>query len=392
MVKKIKRIYWDTAAATPLAPVVFRAIKAYDEEYFGNPSSLHWEGVKAKRAVEKARAKIAKTLQAHPDEIVFTGSGTESNNLALTGVMLPATELITTAIEHPAVLEPARQLARLGHRVVYISVNGEGQIDLTTFKQALNAKTRLVSVMLANNEIGAVQPIRELAKIIRQHRKKHQTLRPYLHTDACQAPRFLELNVAQLGVDLLSFNGSKIYGPKGVAALYVRRGVPLLPLIRGGGQEAGRRSGTLNVAGIVGLAEALALCAESRAQENQRLVKVRGRLLAKLQKIPNLTINGGMRERLPHNLNFSVAGLSAEQLVLELDAKGIAVSAGSACAHDHEEDSATIMAISGNDRTRALGAVRVSLGRDATIAQADYFGKMLLQIIAKYQNYQTPGV
>ena len=391
MVKNVKRLYWDTAAATPLDRRVFRAMEPFLTRDFGNPGSLHLEGQVAKRVVEQARVKIAEILSAHPDEIVFNGSGTESDNLALLGLMLqvvlaadprrgagPAPRLITTTIEHPAVLAPARFLERLGARVVYLPVGSSRRLDSATVAEALTPETRLVSVMLANNETGSIQPLATVAKVIRRYRRQTGRPWPYLHTDACQAPRFLDLNVAKLGVDLLSFNGSKIYGPKGIGVLYVRRGVPLLPIALGGGQEGGRRSGTLNVAGIVGLAKALALCAESRAKESNSLAKTRDRLAAKLKKIDSVTINGDLTDRLPHNLNFSVVGLSAEQLVLELDAKGIAVSAGSACGHSSLET--------------ALGGVRVSLGRGATLAEADYFAKMLIQIITKYQNYQTPGV
>lgn len=393
-----KRIYWDTAAG------------------FNNPASIHTEGLKAEKLVEEARVKIAEILYAHPDEIIFTGSGTESDNLAILGLAELTTKkhIITTAIEHKAVLEPCRYLQKKGFRVTYLSVdkNGParnashgdagGQINLKELKESLSKDTFLVSVMLANNEIGTIQPIKDVAKIIRHFRKENDTHLPYLHTDACQAPRFLDLNVAKLGVDLLSFNGSKIYGPQGIGALYVRRGVMISPIIRGGGQERGLRSGTLNVAGIVGLAEALAICAKNREKESESLEKIQKKLFSELKKIPDVTINGpdgsDVRNttssepevvfrtslRLPNNINFSVKDFEGEQLVLELDAKGFAVSSGSACSHDSGEGSYVIRAIGGSEE-EAAGAVRLSLPRGATLAEAKKFISALKAIIAKYK-------
>lgn len=378
---KMKRIYWDTAAG------------------FNNPASIHQEGLTTEKAVEEARAQIAEIIQAHPDEIIFTGSGTESDNLAVLGLAEATTKkhIITTAIEHKAVLEPCRHLQRKGFRVTYLKVDKDGQVDLKEFKESLTKDTFLVSVMMANNEIGSIQPIREIAKIIRHFRKANPSTSlgaslPYFHTDACQAPRFLDLNVAKLGVDLLSFNGSKIYGPQGVGVLYVHRGVLLSPIIMGGGQERGLRSGTLNVLGIVGLAKALTVCQKERERESKKLEKIQKKLMTELKKISGVTINGGEQNRLPNNVNFSVQNLEGEQLVLELDAKGFAVSSGSACSHDSGEGSYAIRAIGGFDKLttsgfedRATGAVRISLPREATFSDATYFIKSLKEIIAKYK-------
>ncbi|MFA6254089.1 MAG: cysteine desulfurase family protein [Candidatus Paceibacterota bacterium] len=431
----MRRIYWDTAAGTPMDKRVLKAMLPYLMGKFGNANSLHQEGVEAQKAVEGARAKIAQILFAHPDEIIFTGSGTESDNLAILGVaeaigvrspislhekrlLAPRPgHIITTAIEHKAILEPCRYLQKKGYKVTYLKVDKNGQIDLKELKESLTKDTFLVSVMMANNEIGSIQPIKEVAKIIRHFKKNTPStgstslttnpLRvntPYLHVDACQAPRLLDLNVEKLGVDLMTFNGSKIYGPKGVGALYVRRGVMLAPIIMGGGQERGLRSGTLNVAGIVGLAEALAICAKERGKEGARLFKLQSKLMAELKKIKNLTINGpeAVRNatssgpevvfrtisptslRLPNNINFSVGGLEGEQLVIELDAKGFAVSSGSACSHDSGEGSYTIRAIGGSEE-QVVGAVRLSLGRDAKTSDIARFTKSLKEIIAKYK-------
>jgi len=388
----MKRIYWDTAAGTPVDRRVLKAmmpfLRGISSEALakeGNPASIHKEGVVASKAVETARAKIAKILFAHPDEIIFTGSGTESDNLAILGTAEMATKkhIITTSTEHKAVLEPCRYLQKKGFKITYLPVDKDGQINLKELKESLTNDTFLVSVMMANNEIGAIQPIKEVAKIIRHYRKNNNRRLPYLHTDACQAPRFLDLNVEKLGVDLLSFNGSKIYGPKGIGALYVRRGILLAPIVWGGGQERGLRSGTLNVPGIVGLAEALTICEQEREKESARLIKLRDKLIVELKKIPNLKINGPDSQadnnqgralidekRLPNNINFSIKGFEGEQLVVELDAKGLAVSSGSACSsHD-----------------LANNNVRISFGRETAGADLNRFIKSLKEIIEKYKN------
>lgn len=404
--KKIKRYFWDTSAG------------------FDNPSSIHKEGLLASKKVDEARQQIANILFAHPNEIIFTGSGTESDNLAILGTAELSTKkhIITTAIEHKAVLEPCRYLQKKGYRVTYLGVDKNGLIDLKEFKEALTPDTFLVSIMLANNEIGSIQPIKEIAKIIRHWRKENSSTSlgaslPYLHTDACQAPRFLDLNVAKLGVDLLTFNGSKIYGPQGVGALYVRRGVLLAPIIRGGGQERGLRSGTHNVAGIVGLAEALAVCVKNRDKETKSLEKIQAKLFTELKKIPGVVINGPdvmvsrmveveprPSNRLPNNVNFSISGpaggvvnLDGEQLVLELDAKGFAVSSGSACSYDAGEGSYAIRAIGGSEE-QANNAIRLSLPRGVRAPEVNQFIKALKEILAKYQKLSdtrcrtVPGV
>ncbi|MFA5001211.1 MAG: cysteine desulfurase family protein [Candidatus Paceibacterota bacterium] len=396
----MKRIYWDTAAGTPVDERVLKAMKPFLTEKFGNTNSLHQEGVMANRAVEEARGKIARILSAHADEIIFTGSGTESDNLAILGTAEAsvANHIITTSIEHKAVLEPCRHLQKKGFKVTYLRVDENGQIDLKEFREALRPDTFLVSIMLANNEMGAIQPIKEVAKILRHFKKENgldkitgQANRPYLHIDACQAPRFLDLNVEKLGVDLMSFNSSKIYGPKGVGVLYVRRGVMMAPIMLGGGQERGLRSGTLNVPGIIGLARALEICEQEREKEVKKLTKLQIKLIDELGKISGLTINGPMvrdsngrsrfsrsqmrlrqfetMSRLPNNINFSIEGFEGEQLVIELDAKGFAVSSGSACSsHDP-----------------ANNKVRVSFGREVMASEINRFIKALKEIIHKYQ-------
>lgn len=383
----MRRIYWDTAAGTPLDKRVFEKMKPFMMADFGNPSSIHQEGLVAKKAVEEAREKIAQNIMAHADEIIFTSGGTESDNLAILGLVEMTTRkhLIATAIEHKAVLEPCRYLQKKkGYKLTLLPVDKNGQVNLKELKENLNKDTFLVSVMLANNEIGSIQPLKEVLKIVRHFRKENNTYLPYVHTDACQAPRFLDLNVEKLGVDLLSFNGSKIYGPKGVGALFVRRGVLISPVVVGGGQERGLRSGTLNVAGIVGLAESLAICQKERDKERVKLEKIQKKLINDLKKIHGVIVNGGEEDRLPNNVNFSVVGLEGEQLVIELDAKGFAVSSGSACSHDGGEGSYSIKAIGGSE-SQASGAVRISLSRESSLVEVPRFIKALKEIIIKYQ-------
>lgn len=396
--KRLKRCYWDTAAATPLDK---RVQKTMDKNLvtFGNSASFHSEGVEAKRIVTLAREKIARILFCQSDEIIFTGSGTESNNLAILGTALACGRghIITTQIEHRSVLAPCEHLACQGFDVTYLPVNKNGLVDLLDLERALRPETFLISIVYANNEIGSIQPIKELAKVIRQWRKKQtaedskigrsdKRLKPYFHLDACQAPRFLNLNVAQLGVDMMTLNGSKIYGPKGAGLLYVGRGVELKPVILGGGQENGLRSGTQNTLAIVGLAKALEICLIEQGKESESLFKVQEFLVEELKKIPGVSLNGGFvpGERLPNNLNFSVYGLEGEQLVLEFDAKGFSLSTGSACSSSKKDGSFVIKAL-GLDQDRQNGAVRISLPREVKMVEAKKFVKKLKEILAKYR-------
>lgn len=393
------RHYWDTAAATPMDSRVKKVMFEKMAE-FGNPASIHQEGVAAEKIIATAREKIAKILFCQPDEIVFTGSGTEGDNLALLGAALAwgkkPGHIITTQIEHKAVLAPCERLAREGFDVTYLPVDKEGLINPADLAAALRPETFLVSIVYANNEIGSIQPIKEIAKVLRQWRKKQiagdylpeklsAPCPPYLHLDACQAPRFLNLNVAQLGVDLMTLNGSKIYGPKGVGLLYVRREVKLQPVVLGGGQENGLRSGTQNAPAIAGLARALEICEAEREKESVALLKVRDFLAEELKKISSVHLNGGLEKdkRLPNNLNFSVKGLEGEQLVLEFDARGFALSAGSACSYNNDNGSHVVSAL-GFDQSRQIGATRISLPRGVKIAEAKKFVAELKGIIKKY--------
>ena len=381
----------DTASATPVDPRVLRKMLPYFSEEYGNPSSIHKLGVKAAAAKEEARRKIAAILGAHPDEIIFTGSGTEGDNLALFGVaralllqkiIREPGHILTTVIEHPAVLESCRALAKEGWKISFAPVTKDGLINLKQFKKLLRSDTAIVSVMYANNEIGTILPLNKIRQILRDHKKKNgQNLLPIFHTDACQTPRFLVLRVEKLGVDLLTINSSKIYGPKGIGVLYVKRRTPLLPIVWGGGQERGRRSGTENVAAMVGLAEALALCVP--AKETARLLLLRDYFIKQLQKaITAVKINGDLRERLPNNVSATFLGVSAELLVIELDNRRILSSAGSACSANTRGESHVIISLGCNENY-AASTIRFSLGRDTIKKDIDYTVVALKEIVAK---------
>ncbi len=359
------RIYLDHAATAPEDKRVLEVMRKISAETYGNPSSIHKEGVAAKKILEEARKNIADILRARPDEIIFTSGGTESNNLAIFGAMgdVSKAHIIVSSIEHPSVLECVRELERRGVEVTYVPVESDGIVSPKSVKNALRENTALVSVMYANNEIGTVQPIAEIAKIIRQRNKAGG--KALFHTDACQAVNYLDMNVLKLGVDLMTFNASKIYGPKGIGALFVKRGVKLAPQIFGGGQERGLRSGTENVPAIAGFAEAMRIAEKMKWKESARLVKLRDFFISEiLSKTPDTVLNGSANERLPNNVNISFLGADAEEVIIALDARGIAASTGSACANIGREGkvSDVILALDG-DRIRAMGSVRFTLGR-----------------------------
>lgn len=382
---KKRRIYLDYATTTPLDPQVARAMHASERDGFGNPSSLHREGVVATVALKNARTSVARAIEAHPHEIVFTGSGTEANNLAIVGVIRRLREsgkdiaklhAVTTTIEHSSVLEPFRALEREGLKVTYVPVDEEGIARLDVLKQSLQKNTVLVSVMYANNEIGTVQPIRKIAALLRS-----SPARPIFHTDACQAPLYLNVNQDYLGADLISFDAHKLYGPKGVGALYIREGTRLAPILHGGGQERGMRPGTESVPLIVGLAEALALAVKRRARDAERVRRLRGRFLdGILRLIPDVRVNGGMRDRLPNNANISVPGLAAEFAVLQLDARGVACSSKSAC-RERDEASYVVAALGRADGSES-SSLRFTLGRATTARDIDAAVRALAEVVS----------
>jgi len=372
----MQHVYLDHAATTPTDPRVLAAMLPFFHEKYANPSSFHSKGLEAKRAVSDARGRIARILNVREDEIIFTGNGTESDNLAVTGIVRAYKEkgrhVITSSIEHPAVLETLQHMAKKGEiDLTVLAVDRDGLVSVDAFVAALRDDTVLVSIMMANNEIGTIEPIAEIGRAILKWRKDKLTPLPYFHTDACQAAGALDLDIEKLHVDLLTFNGSKIYGPKGIGALYVRRSVKVEPMIRGGGQEKNYRSGTENVPGIIGLATALELAQAAKDSENLRLAALRDRLIVGLLRIPKSRLNGHPTTRLPNNANISFLDIEGEAMILYMDAKGIYVSTGSACASTSLDPSHVILA-TGLSYEAAHGSIRFSLGRDTTQEDVDY--------------------
>lgn len=372
-----KNIYLDHAATTYLIPPVVKAMQPYFEKFYANPSSLHSPGLQVKTAVNSARQTIAGILNAQPTEIIFTGGGTESINLAIKGVALHKSKghIITSKIEHPAVLSTCNYLEKKGFSVTYLDVDKYGSISLSELEKSICSDTILISIMYANNEIGTIEPIAEIGKIAR----KHNIL---FHTDACQAAGASELDVKKLEADLMTINGSKIYGPKGVGILYKRTNVPLEPLLHGGGQEFGIRSGTENVAGIIGFAKALELAQKEKNKENERLAKLRDYFITKILKaIPKSFLNGHPTRRLPNNANISFLDVEGESVLLYLNEYGIYVSTGSACSSNKLEISHVLNAI-GLNHDAAHGSIRFTLGKRTTKAELDYVIKVLPGIIS----------
>lgn len=357
-----RQIYLDHAATTPVDPSVLAAMLPYYQEYFGNPSSIYSAGRVAMHALDEARDQVAAVLNASPREIVFTGGGSESDNLAIRGVALArrqagrGSHLITSAIEHHAVLHTVEHLQALGFEATILPVDNAGLVRPDDLRAALRPDTALVSIMYANNEIGTIQPIAELGAICREHGV------PF-HSDAVQAAGALPLDVQALNVDLLTITAHKFYGPKGVGALYIRRGMPLLPQISGGGQERRRRAGTENVPGIVGMAAALRLAEARRATDSVHHARLRDRLIEGiLARIPGARLNGHPTRRLPNNANLTFEGVEGESVLLLLDQLGIAASSGSACTSGSLEPSHVLTAL-GLPPEEAIGALRFSFGR-----------------------------
>lgn len=371
-------IYLDNNATTPLDPRVAEAMSAFLKEHFGNPSSLYPIGRAVKDIINKARETIAKSLGASRTEIVFTGSGTEADNFAIRGVLdaFPEKrEFITSAIEHPAVMETANSIEKKGIKVTYIPVDGHGVIDLEALDRALTDKTALVSIMHANNELGTLQPVEDVVRLA----KARGVL---VHTDAVQSYGKIDVNVNKLGVDLLSVSAHKVYGPKGIGALYIRKGTRIQPLIYGGHQERMMRAGTENTAGIVGFGEAVRVMMSQGGKEKKRIEKLAERLRRGIEeKVPKVKFNGHPANRIKGTLNFSFYGLEAEAVLLALATKEIYVSTGSACSEDSEEVSHVLSAI-GLSPEVARGTIRISLGRFNTEEDVETALRELPEIVA----------
>ena len=436
-----RTIYLDHAAATPLDPRIKEAMLPYLDSEYGNPSAIYSVGRMAKEALDNARQTVAQVLGCTASEVIFTGSGTESDNLAIFGVARGYTRpspkpspikgegvsvqfpsprgrgegegrghLITTNFEHHAVLNPCKALEKEGYEVTYLKVDRDGLITPEQLKAAIRPDTLLVSVIYANNEIGTIEPIAELARALREWKKIHDRKEndpPFFHTDACQAAGYLEINVKNLGVDLMTINGSKIYGPKGTGALYVRRGLRLKPLIYGGGQEFKLRSGTENVAGIVGLAKALEIThhvaaglqpalakalevthnvaagRELEHMESERITQLRDKLInGIMENVPGTMLNGHATKRLPNNINITILDIEGEAMLLYLDEYGICASTGSACDSQTSEPSHVIQAL-GKSQKDARSSIRFTLGRSTTETDINYVLNVLPEIVQK---------
>ena len=372
-------VYADNAATTKLSPAVLEAMMPYLTEEYGNPSSLYRFGNHAKRAIEQARKEVADVLGAEPFEILFTGGGSEADNwvkeIMRSLKARGKNHFITSAVEHHALLHSAQRLQKEGFEVTFIPVDREGQIDPEQVRAAIRPETGLVSIMFANNEIGTIYPIQEIGAICRQ-------AGVLFHTDAVQAAGHLPINVKEMNIDLLSLSAHKFHGPKGVGAFYCRRGIPLPSLIDGGAQERGKRAGTENVAGIVGLGAALRLANEEMSEASARVSAMRDRLIdGILQTIPMCRLNGPRHNRLPGNCNISFLGIEGESLLLRLDLAGIAASSGSACASSSLDPSHVLLAI-GLPHEVAHGSVRLSLSDYNTEEDVDYILEQLPEIVS----------
>lgn len=377
----MERIYLDHAATTPVDPRVVEAMLPYFTANFGNPSSIYQEGRAAKKAIEESREKVAEILgAADTREIIFTGSGSEADNLAITGVAWAyrkkGNHIITSAIEHPAVLETCKELEKHGFAVTYLPVDEYGLVAPEAVRDAITNRTILVSLMHANNEVGTIQPIAEISKIVRAKGV-------LLHTDAVQTAGSIPLQADELGVDLLSLSAHKFYGPKGVGVLYAKKGTRLHRLIHGGAQEGRLRAGTENVAGIVGLAKALELAAAGLEETVPRLAELRDYFINKIfSRIDHVKLNGHPTRRLPGNINVSFEFVEGESILLNLDLEGIAASSGSACTSGALEPSHVLLAM-GLPHETAHGSVRFTIGKDNTKEQLDYVLGVLEETIAR---------
>ena len=378
----------DHSATTPVAPEVLAAMLPYFGEKFGNASSLHQSGREAREALEDSREKVAGLLGAEAEEVIFTSGGTESDNLALKGIARrnrkTGKHIITTQIEHPAILETCHQLEKEGFELTYLPVDHEGLLELSTLEAAIRPDTILISVMHANNEVGTIQPLEEIGRLAAEKEI-------YLHTDAVQSVGKIPVDVDALGLDLLSLSAHKLYGPKGVGALYIRKGTKIESIIQGGGHERRLRSGTENVSGIVGLARAAELAGETMAAEAERLTGLRDRLAEQvLGRVKEAWINGSMKRRLPGNLNFGFKYVEGESLLLFLDSKGICVSTGSACSSHKLEPSHVLMSL-GLKPEECHGSLRITLGMSNTPDEVEYVAESIVEAVERFRGISALG-
>ncbi len=378
----MKRIYLDYAATTPVDPRVVKAMRPYLTEKFGNTMSLHYFGQEAKLALEQSRQTVADLINAKPNEIIFTGSATESNNMVLKGIALRQAQgkqnknhIIISSIEHPCIVESAKWLKKQGFEITELPVDKYGLVNPEDVKNAITGKTILVSIIHASNEIGTIQPIEQIGEICREKGV-------YFHTDASQSFGKIPIDVDKMNIDLLTASSHKIYGPKGAGLLHVREGVKIEPLLHGGGQENGLRSSTVNTAAIVGFAKAIEIAKAEMKKENARLTKLRDKLIKGLLKIEGSHLSGHPKKRLANNVNVWFSFVEGESLVIQLDLEGIACSTGSACSSIKLEPSPVLLAI-GLKPQEAHGSLRISLGRFTTEKEINYLLKVLPKIIKK---------
>ncbi len=369
--------YFDNAATTKIKPEVLNAMIPYLSKEYGNPSSLYSIGRNAKRAIEDAREKVAKLINANKNEIYFTSCGSESDNTAIKGIAYrykgKGNHIITSKIEHHAILESCKDLEKKGFKITYLNVNENGIVDLNELEESINDKTILISIMFANNEIGTIQPIEKIAKIAKSHNI-------IFHTDAVQAAGNIPIDVKDMGIDMLSISGHKINAPKGVGALYVKQGIEFDKFMNGGHQERNKRAGTENLAEIVGFGKACEIAKNNIENHNKYLKELRDYFISELLKTEkNIKINGSMKNRLPGNMNISIKGVDATKLLLELDKKGICISTGSACNSGETTPSHVLTAI-GLKSDDAKSAIRVTFGENNTKEEIDF----LIENICKY--------
>ena len=375
-------IYLDNAASTPVHEQVLQEMIPYLQEQFGNPSSIHKYGRSAHRAIKNARKQIANLINADPEEILITSGGTESNNTVLFGIAQAkkGNHIIISSIEHDAILEPCRILQKQGFEVTLIPVNDSGLINIHELENSISSKTCLVSIMFANNEVGTIQPIEEISKVC------HQKNIPF-HTDAIQAVGKVELDVKKLGIDMLSISSHKINGPKGVGALYVKKGIEIEPFIYGGGQEHGMRSGTENVASIVGFGKACQLAKENLQNNISYLKNLQRKLISKtLYEIPQVTLNGHKEQRIPNNAHFTFLGVNGEDLIIKLDENGIAASTGSACSVHVQKESHVLRAM-GFSHDQITGSLRLTVGILNTESEIEKTVEILKNVVKELRSF-----
>lgn len=380
------RIYLDYAATAPMFPEAVETMLPFLKEAYGNPSGIYGTGREAHKTVENARRQVARLLDTEPATILFTSGGSESDNMALKGTAFAMREkgkhLITTAIEHHAVLKTCGWLEKQGFEVTYLPVNREGRVDPDDVRKAIRRDTVLVSVMYANNEIGSLEPIEEIGGLCREHGV-------LFHTDAVQAAGMIPISMKELPVDLMSISAHKMHGPKGIGALYIRKGTRLDALVHGGAQERGLRAGTENVAGIAGFGKAAEINAERMKEQVQNIRRLRDELTAGiLEKIPEVRLNGDPKNRLPNNCHFSFRGIESETLVLRMDLAGIAVSGGSACTSGSTEPSHVLQAI-GLEEELQKGSIRLTLGRETTPAEIKKTAQVLPEIVSDLRSMRN---